>query len=80
MRLLVLMLFFVKISLAVEVAIGFGKLTPDEEIIKLLERCNAKVRATWYASPYGGGGSGAEREWYEPRKFFVKLKNDFTNI
>ena len=80
MRLMALLLFLTGVSLAVEVVLGFGKLTPDEDIIRLLERCNAKVRAMWYASPYGGGGSGAEREWHEPREFFAKLRNDFINM
>ncbi len=80
MRLMALLLFLTGVSFAVEVVLGFGKLTPDEDIIRLLERCNAKVRAMWYASPYGGGGSGAEREWHEPREFFAKLRNDFINM
>ena len=75
MRLIALLLFISSVSLAVEVAVGFGRLTPDEDIIRLLEKCNAKIRAVWYASPYGGGGSGAEREWYKPRDFFKRSGN-----
>jgi len=80
MKPLILILFMAGNSLGAEVAIGFGKLIPDEDIIRLLEKCNAKIRALWYASPYGGEGSGAEREWYEPREFFAKLRNDFINM
>ena len=69
-----LLLFLTGVSFAVEVVVGFGKLTPDEDIVKLLEKCNAKIRAMWYASPYGGGGSGAERDWYKPRDFFQKIR------
>ncbi len=74
MGLIALLLFLASVSLALEVAVGFGKLTPDRDIINLLEKCNAKIRAMWYASPYGGGGSGAEREWHEPRNSFQESR------
>ena len=73
-NLIILILLFVYVPFAVEAIISFGKLTPDEDIIELLDECNAKIRVIWYASPYGGGGSGAEREWYKPREFFQKSR------
>ena len=78
MGLIALLLFLTSVSPAVEVAVGFGKLTPDENIIRLLEKCNAKVRAVWYATPYGTGGSGAKRNWHEPRKLFTKIRNELA--
>ncbi len=78
MRLMALLLFLTGVSLAVEVVLGFGKLTPDEEIIKLLEKCNAKVRALWHETPYGVGGSGAKKEWHEPRKLFDKIRSELA--
>ena len=78
MKLVALFLLLIILSFSTEVAIGFGELTPDEEIIKLLERCNAKVRALWYATPYGTGGSGSKRDWHEPRKLFAKIRNELA--
>jgi len=61
-------------SLAVEVVLGFGKLTHDEQIINLLNKCNSKIRAFWYETPYGTGGSAARSDWYEPEKFFTMMR------
>ncbi len=66
-------------SLAVEVVLGFGKLTPDGEIVSLLKRCSSKIRAFWYASPYGGGGSASSREWHEPKVFFQDKRANISN-
>ena len=80
MRPVILLLLMITLSFPAEVAIGFGKLTPDEEIIKLLEKCGAKVRALWHETPYGTGGSGARTEWYPPEKFFSLIRNDLQSM
>ncbi len=74
----VLMLLAFSISFSAEVVISFGRLTPDRDIIKLLEKCNAKIRVLWHATPYGTGGSGARSDWHEPRKLFSKIRNELA--
>ncbi len=66
-------------SSAVEVALGFGKLTPDEEITSLLKKCNSKIRTFWYVSPYGGGGSASSSKWHEPEVFFRIKRDNISN-
>lgn len=76
----IVLLFVTNLSYAVETALGFGKLTPDKDIISLLKECNSKIRALWYASPYGGGGSASRQEWYEPERFFIMMRKNILEI
>ncbi len=79
MKLVVLLLLMISLSFSAEVAIGFGKLTPDEDIIKLLEKCNAKVRAIWYESPYGSGGSYSRKDWSSAHEFFKGFRKTLSD-
>ena len=79
MGLIALLLFLARVSLALEVAVGFGKLTSDEDIIRLLEKCNAKIRAIWYESPYGTGGSFSRKDWHTPSELFRDFRETLVD-
>ena len=65
-RLIILLIILssslIQISPAKEVVVGFGNLVHDKDILSLMHTCRAKVKALWYTTPYGGGGSSRYKE------------------
>ena len=79
--LVILIIFlFVNVSLPAEVAVGFGKLTSDKDILNLLEKCNGKLKRLWYSTPYGGGGSSTHREAKNNSEFVSISRKKITKM
>ena len=63
-----------------EVVIGFGKLVHDKDILSLTHTCKAKVKALWYTTPYGGGGSSRYKEVKDNSEFIKISRQNLKNM
>jgi len=73
-----IVLLVISFSFSKEAVIGLGKLTPDQDIIELLEKCNGKIKRLWYSTPFGGGGSSTHRKARNNYEFVNKSRERIT--
>jgi len=77
---LLITLSLIQTPLAKEVVIGFGKPVHDKDILSLTHTCKAKVKALWYTTPYGGGGSSRNKEVKDNSKLIKVSRQNLKNM